>query len=160
MGAEKLLQMLQTANIKLIVAESLTGGDLASEIVSVPGASQVFVGGIVAYDSKLKVSQLGVDAMLLEELGPVSLEVASQMAKGAQSIAVKSLGCKPSQVLAISTTGVAGPTEQGQRIGKVFVGLAIGDQTLVFEHDLSGDRGSIRKATTAKALEHARDLFA
>lgn len=160
LSAERLLETLRVSGIKLIVAESITGGALAAEIVSVPGASEVFVGGVVAYDSRLKISQLGVDQGLLEKFGPVSLEVASQMAQGAQRIATETLGCSRSQVLAISTTGVAGPTEQGQPVGKVFLGLALGEQTLVFEHDLSGDRASIRAATTAHALSHALDLFA
>ena len=68
--------------VRFAAAESLTGGLLSATIVSVPGASRVFSGGIVAYDTALKSSLLGVDAPLLAARGPVDPEVATQMARG------------------------------------------------------------------------------
>jgi nicotinamide-nucleotide amidase len=158
-SAQKLLQSCRDSGLKLVVAESLTGGALAAELVAVPGASEVFAGGIVAYDSKLKVSELGVAPSLIESPGPVSLEVATQMAHGARNLVANSLGCSEREVLAIATTGVAGPTEQGARVGKVFVAVALGEQLLAFEHHFEGDRNEIRTAAVVAALEHANDLF-
>lgn len=159
LSAQKLLQHLKGANLKLVVAESLTGGALASEIVAVPGASEVFVGGFVAYDSQLKVSMLGVDRELLDGQGPVCLEVASQMALGAQDRVAESLGCSRHDLLAISTTGVAGPTQQGQPVGTVFIAVALGERVVVFEHLFAGDRAQIRAQSVAEAIGHAVDLF-
>ena len=160
MSAQKLLQSCRDSHIKLVVAESLTGGALAAELVAVPGASDVFAGGIVAYDFKLKVSELGVSPSLIESPGPVSLEVATQMALGARNLVASSLGCSEHLVLAIATTGVAGPTEQGAQVGKVFVAVALGEQLLAFEHHFEGDRNDIRLAAARAALQHANDLFA
>ena len=82
-------------------AEWLTGGLVAADIVSIPGASAVFRGSIVAYDSMLKNDLLGVDASTLASTGAVTAEVASAMAEGARA----RLGVD----VAVATTGVAGP---------------------------------------------------
>jgi len=89
----------------LATAESLTGGLLAAKIVDVPGASEVFAGGIVSYHSDVKTHLLGVDQMELRTVGAVSEGVAIQMATGVRSALL------PGRVVtwAIATTGVAGP---------------------------------------------------
>ena len=102
-------------------AESLTGGLVAADIVSIPGASAVFRGSIVAYDSMLKNDLLGVDASTLASTGAVSAEVASAMAEGA----LARLGVD----VAVATTGVAGPDPDpvsGEAPGVVFIAVAGG----------------------------------
>ena len=134
-------------------AESLTGGLVAAEIVSVPGASVVFRGSIVAYDSMLKNDLLGVDASTLASTGAVTAEVASAMAEGA----LARLGVD----VAVATTGVAGPDPDpvsGEAPGAVFIAVAGGGLgTLVREMSLEGDRDEIRQRATRAALQALLD---
>ncbi len=130
---------------RLGLAESLTGGLMASRIVSVPGASRWFAGSVVAYASEVKASVLSVPP------GPVvSLEAAEAMAAGALDV----LGAD----VALSATGVAGPDEQdGRPPGTVFVGLAMpGRDTEAVELRLPGDRERVRQMTVISALSMLR----
>jgi nicotinamide-nucleotide amidase len=127
------------------VAESLTGGLVASRIVGVPGASEWFRGGIVAYDVGVKMAILGVAD------GPVvSREAAAAMAEGARQVLGADVG--------LSTTGVAGPTEQeGRPIGTVVVGLALpGSAPDAVELRLPGDRERVRQLATISAMNVLR----
>ncbi len=134
----------------LAVAESLTGGALSAELVSVPGASAVLRGAIVAYDTALKSSLLGVPAELLAESGPVDARVAALMAEGVRVAAA--VGGHPADV-GIATTGVAGPDAQGDApVGLVYIAVADQAGTAVHELSLSGDRASIRAHTVDAAL--------
>ena len=134
-------------------AESLTGGLVAAEIVSIPGASAVFRGSIVAYDSMLKNDLLGVDASTLASTGAVTAEVASAMAEGA----LARLGVD----VAVATTGVAGPDPDpvsGEAPGAVFIAVAGGGLgTLVREMSLEGDRDEIRQRASRAALQALLD---
>jgi nicotinamide-nucleotide amidase len=134
-------------------AESLTGGLVAADIVSIPGASAVFRGSIVAYDSMLKNDLLGVDASTLASTGAVTAEVASAMAEGA----LARLGVD----VAVSTTGVAGPDPDpvsGEAPGAVFIAVAGGGLgTLVREMSLEGNRDEIRQRATRAALQALLD---
>ena len=134
-------------------AESLTGGLVAAEMVSVPGASAAFRGSIVAYDSMLKNDLLGVDASLLASTGAVTAEVAGAMAEGA----LARLGVD----VAVATTGVAGPDPDpvsGEAPGAVFIAVAGGSLgTLVRELSLEGDRDEIRRRATRAALQALLD---
>lgn len=139
------------------VAESLTGGALCAELVSVPGASAALLGGVVAYATPVKSTVLGVDADLLAVHGPVHPEVAAQMADGVRRV-VSVVG-RPADV-GVSTTGIAGPdSPDGQPVGTVHVGVATpqGARTMAFRFD--GDRASIRSQTVAAALEAMLELL-
>ena len=158
--------MIQTATATLIktltehgltvsTAESLTGGLLAGELVSVPGASLVFSGGIVSYHTQLKQTLLGVDAKQLAQSGPVDPLVAEQMADGAR------LACaidgRPAD-LGLATTGVAGPDpdlQTGQPAGTVYIGIATRQGARSVRLSLHGDRPAIRVATVAAAVHEA-----
>jgi nicotinamide-nucleotide amidase len=136
--------------IGIAVAESLTGGDVVSAFVSVPGASTTLRGGIVAYDTRIKRSVLGVDADLLDREGAVDPEVARQMAARVRE--VLAIDGVPAG-LGIATTGVAGPDPQdGRPVGLVYVAVsdALGD--VVQEHRFSGGRVEIRASATEAAL--------
>lgn len=144
--------------VRIASAESLTGGLLADALVSVPGVSAVYSGGIVAYDTWIKHSLLGVEASLLDARGPVDDEVARQMARGARRACAAprglSGGVTPVEV-GIATTGVAGPDpdpQTGQPAGRVWIGVssALGERAVLL--DLSGDRAGIRSAAVAAAL--------
>lgn len=152
------LKLAAALGLRLAVAESLTGGLLADAIVSVPGASRVLSGGVVAYDTYLKHSLLGVDAELLRTRGPVDSEVAEQMARGvrhALAVPRDSSGEAEPLELGLATTGVAGPDPDpatGQPAGTVWIGVSsrLGDRSLLLR--ATGDRASIRAQTVRAAL--------
>lgn len=144
--------------LRIAVAESLTGGLLADALVSVPGASRAFSGGIVAYDTALKASLLGVDGALLAERGPVDEHVARQMAFG---VRVACSAPAPAQ-LGIATTGVAGPDpdpQTGQPAGTVWIAAALGDHAVARRLALAGGRPEVRRRTVDAALALAGELL-
>lgn len=155
MTARSILQILQSQGRTLAVAESLTGGLLTDAFVSVPGASTVLLGGVVTYATELKHALLGVDAALLESIGPVHPEVARQMAAGVRRrLAVAG---RPADV-GVATTGIAGPDEQGgRRPGTVFVGISNGDRIVAVEGSFDGDRAAVRAAAVGLALDALLD---
>lgn len=150
-AAERSVAALTAAGLTIAVAESLTGGLVTAELTSVPGASGVVLGGVVAYNTVLKRLLLGVDATLLAQHGPVHADVAAQMARNVRdALAVDGRAAD----VGIATTGVAGPAPQdGKPVGTVFVGLAFRDEIVVTELHLSGDRAAIRAAVVSTALE-------
>ncbi|MFD9795291.1 CinA family protein [Streptomyces sp. NPDC059070] len=145
--AARIVQLLTERSQTLAVAESLTGGLVAAELTSVPGASRALRGSVTAYATDLKRSVLGVDATLLAERGAVDPEVARQMARGVRT----ALGAD----WAIATTGVAGPDPQdGQPVGTVFVaveGPAGNGKSVALR--LNGDRAEIRRESVRSVLE-------
>ena len=148
--AERIVAALTARHVTLAVAESLTGGLLTAAFVAVPGASVVLRGGVVAYDTAIKNSVLGVDAEVLAAHGPVHPDVARQMAVGVRT-ALALDGVEPE--IGISTTGVAGPDAQdGHPPGTAFVGVAIGASVRSFALHLEGDRNAVRAAVVGEAL--------
>jgi nicotinamide-nucleotide amidase len=130
--------------LTLAVAESVTGGLVASRLVSVVAASEWFKGGVVAYDTQVKFDVLGVTP------GPVVCEsCAGEMASGVAKLLGADVG--------LSTTGVAGPTEQeGQPVGTVFFGYCIDGVTTTAHVRLPGDREQIRQFATISLLNELR----
>lgn len=149
-AARSVLAALRARSATIAVAESLTGGAVTAALVAEPGASDVVVGGIVAYATELKHSLLGVDAELLAARGPVDPDVAAQMARGVRTRLV--VGDRPAS-LGIATTGVAGPDPQGDAPpGLVYIALATEGGSWVRRLDLTGDRDSIRADTVRAVL--------
>jgi nicotinamide-nucleotide amidase len=151
--AAEVVRLLTVRGETVAVAESLTGGLVAAEITSVPGASKVFRGSVTAYATELKHRLLGVDAALLAERGAVDPQVAAQMAAGVR----KALGAD----WGVATTGVAGPDPQdGQPVGTVFVavdgplatesGASRGGKTTALR--LNGGRAEIRRESVRSVL--------
>ena len=127
------------------LAESLTGGLVASRLVSVPGTSDVLKGGVVAYMTDVKRSVLGVTAESV-----VSSECAAQLAAGARRVFDADVG--------LGVTGVAGPDEQeGQPAGTVFFGLALSDGPVeAVGTQLPGQREMVRQFATISLLNLLR----
>ena len=96
--------LLRAGGHTIATAESLTGGRLAVHLTDVPGASETYLGGVVTYATEVKSSVLDVPAEVIDEHGVVSAECAKAMATGVRGLTGASFG--------VSTTGVAGPTEQ------------------------------------------------
>ena len=134
-------------NQTLAIAESCTGGLASAVICSFSGASQFFLGTVVAYANSVKTDVLGVNSESLTSFGAVSKEVAIEMAIGARS--------KMQSTFGISITGIAGPTggTPDKPVGTVWisiVGPTFAEATLC---NFSGDRDSVRIQSAIKALE-------
>ena len=154
--AEALIESLRQRGLKLAVAESLTGGQIASAIVDVPGASDVFLGGVVAYATAAKTGMLGVSTKLLESRGAVDADVAAEMARACAERFANSCGVAKANVLGGSSTGVAGPASQdGKSAGTVFIAVCLGENIQVTEHHFDGNRAEVRTQTTAAAIRLA-----
>jgi nicotinamide-nucleotide amidase len=143
--ARRIVELLTARSQSVAVAESLTGGLVAAALTSVPGASLVVRGGIVAYATELKTVLLGVPADLLARRGPVDPEVATAMAAGVRA----RLGA----FYGMSTTGVAGPgPADGKRAGTVFVAVDGPAGPLGRGLQLAGDRQQVRIETVRSVL--------
>jgi nicotinamide-nucleotide amidase len=138
------LELLRSQGHSLGLAESVTGGLVASRLTGVAGASDVFRGAIVSYASEVKFDLLGVPE------GPVVSEsAAGAMAVGAQRALGASVG--------LALTGVAGPTEQdGMPVGTLCIGLAIGDVVYTTTARLPGQREQMRQMSVITALDFLR----
>jgi nicotinamide-nucleotide amidase len=144
-AVQALVEQLIHRSETLAVAESLTGGLLAATLVTVPGVSRVFRGGLLVYATDLKSTLAGVDAQLLAERGPVDADVAIELARGARERCQADWG--------LATTGVAGPGPQdGIAAGTVYVAVA-GDIDQVRRLRLPGTRAEVREGTVRAALE-------
>lgn len=141
----------------IAVAESLTGGLLVAELIRTPGASAVVLGGVVAYTTELKHTVLGVDAEVLAAHGAVHPDVAAQMSAGVRG--ALAVAGQPAHI-GISTTGVAGPDPQdGQPVGTVYLGFAIGSDVRTKQLQLSGTREHIRSAVVYESLVELKRLI-
>ena len=142
-------RLLGRKNLTVAVAESCTGGMLGSIITSVSGSSRYFLGGIIAYDNRIKEKVLGVMKVTLISHGAVSLESGLEMARGVRKRFGSDLG--------ISITGIAGPTggTKEKPVGLVYIGLAGIDFDIVDRFHFKGDRYQVR----LKACYHALDLL-
>lgn len=131
----------------LATAESCTGGMIGAALTAVPGASRVYKGGVVSYWSEVKEKLLGVSGEDLENLGPVSMQVAGSMAQGARKLLKTDV--------AVSVTGLAGPDgdEFGRPVGTVFVGFDNGAKTVVRQYRFDGDRDAVRRQAVEAALK-------
>ncbi|HIT35002.1 MAG TPA: CinA family protein [Candidatus Faecousia intestinigallinarum] len=130
----------------LATAESCTGGGIGAALTAIPGASGVYVGGVISYTNAVKRRLLGVPEEMLEQCGAVSAPVAEAMAQGAR----KALGAE----IAVSVTGLAGPGGDafGNPVGTVFVGYADAGGSLAREFHFPGDREEVRAQAVEAAL--------
>ncbi len=144
---EKLVAMLAKRGKKLTTAESCTGGMIASEITSVPGASHVFEGGFITYSERLKEKMLGVSAGLISRVGVVSEDVARDMADGALR--------RSDADIAVAVTGFAGPTGGTKEapVGTVWFAVAAKEGAFARSFRFDGNREAVREQAVEKAIE-------
>ncbi|MSO16137.1 MAG: CinA family protein [Candidatus Planktophila sp.] len=142
--AQLIIETLAARGQTLAVAESLTGGGLGFALTQVPGASAVFLGGIISYTTDVKVRELGVGQSVIDQHKVVSEEVAIEMAEGAKN--------KFATTWAISTTGVAGPGDyQGVREGTVWIAIR-GPINQSLTLTLDGGRDGVRQGAISSAI--------
>lgn len=152
-----LAKLLQQRGASVATAESCTGGLVGKIITDMPGSSDVYAGGWVTYNNRMKVEQLGVDEALIAEHGAVSASVARAMAQGAAG--------RSGADLAIAVTGIAGPGggSEEKPVGTVWIAIAWRDpsqrdafQTDAVLLDLAGDREKIRDRAAKSAIQLLR----
>ena len=152
--AEKLLADARAKGLKIVTAESCTGGLVAGLLTEIPGSSDVVERGFVSYSNQAKQELLGVDPAILEKHGAVSAETARAMAAGALKHARADL--------AVAVTGIAGPGggSAGKPVGLVHFAAARGDRVIHRECRF-GDigRSEVRLASVAVALEMLEQLL-
>lgn len=151
---ERVSIALRSQGLKMVTAESCTGGMIAASMTDLAGSSDIFDRGFVTYSNQSKMDLLGVYATTLEAFGAVSEQTATAMVDGA-------LRQTPAQV-AVAVTGIAGPSggTDEKPVGLVYIGVGLkGRKPQVFKHNFSGDRSSIREQTVDAALSHILDLI-
>lgn len=149
----EILDHCRARGLKIAVIESLTGGLLADRFVSIEGASDVFLGGVVAYQNDLKSYFASVSPSLIQSQTAVDAEVASQMAAGIRARFASVLDIKQESIIGISTTGVAGPDKVGDHpVGEVFIGISLWGGESVYQYQLEGNRQQIRDQACEKAI--------
>lgn len=142
---------LARAGATIAVAESCTGGLLSGRLTDVPGSSAWVVGGVVAYDNRVKVAHLGVEPAVLETHGAVSTAVASDMARGVRARLGSTIG--------VGITGVAGPTggTDDKPVGMVVIAVdGPGTRHVVRTSHFPGDRAMVRQFSVQRALDLVR----
>ena len=144
---------LQNRGWQVAVAESCTGGLLGSVLTAKPGSSAYFYGGVISYSNQAKVDFLGVNPGTLAEWGAVSEAVAREMAEGIRQQCGVELG--------VAITGIAGPTggTSEKPVGRVWIALASGAETLARCEQLPGDRQEVRCTAVRSALKLVQDFL-
>ncbi|MEI6984716.1 MAG: CinA family protein [Rhodospirillaceae bacterium] len=157
--AERVIAAYKFSGMRIVTAESCTGGLIAGCLTAIDGSSAVLERGYVTYSNLAKEQDLDVPAELLETHGAVSAETAEAMVKGALAkgaLAKGALASSPADV-AIAVTGIAGPGggTRHKPVGLVYLGLACrgGGAPVVEKNIFPGDRTAIRRATVIRALE-------
>lgn len=146
--AESILQEARGKKLRIVTAESCTGGLIAACLTEVPGSSDVFDRGFITYSNDAKMTNLNVSYRTIADFGSVSVETALEMAEGA-------LRASDADV-AISVTGIAGPGggSADKPVGTVCMGISIrkGDKSFVLKNKYDGSRIDIRLKTVENAL--------
>ena len=151
---EKVLgEILRRRGWKIAVAESCTGGLIAHRITNVPGSSEYFLGGIVAYSNEAKTKILGVSNDILMRYGAVSSRCAEEMMVGVKNLFGSDV--------AISTTGIAGPGggSREKPVGLVYIGISTPYYHNVMRYVLSGSREEIKEKIATRAMQDALEYI-
>lgn len=145
--------LMRSRGWKLAVAESCTGGLVADRLTDIPGSSDYFVGGVVAYAYEAKAALLNVSWDTLRTYGAVSRETVIQMARGVRA----ALGAD----LSVSVSGVAGPGGglPGKPVGAAWLGLSAADGDWARQFTWQGDRRANKEASAQAALQFLLDYL-
>lgn len=152
-NATRVIEIAKKKNLKLVIAESCTGGLLAALFTEIPGSSQVIERGFVVYSNEAKTELLQVKKSLIDAHGAVSTEVAEAMAQGA---------LKNSRAdIAIAITGIAGPDggSKEKPVGLVYIAVGCKKRIQVRKFNFSGIRQEVRKSALLAVFEMLRDLI-
>lgn len=145
---QRLVEQFEEADRHLALAESCTGGLIAGQVTSIPGASAVLKEGVVSYSNRSKIFRLGVDPETIEEEGAVSESVAVEMAEGIHVV--------PGITDALSVTGIAGPSggTEEKPVGTVWFALKSDGEPVITAHrTFDGERSDVREKSVSFAIE-------
>lgn len=149
---KELVSLLKKLNLTLASCESVTGGDFASAMTDVSGASEVYLGGLIVYSDYAKIRLAGVDETILSVNGSVSEETVLQMAVRTQTLLKSDLS--------VAFSGNAGPkASSNQPVGRVFTAIAIYDKCYTYKDDLTGSRIEIKNQIVQLASRRLLDLI-
>ncbi len=153
MKSELLLgEILKAKKLTMATAESFTGGLFGKRITDIPGSSEYFLGGIVAYSYRAKEKLLKVNKATLMKYGAVSAETAKEMATNIKNILNADIG--------VSFTGVAGPSlQEGKPVGLAYIGICYLNKILVLEEKFRGERLEIREKSVDFAIAQLINLI-
>ena len=144
-----LIDAFEKKGLKLASVESFTGGLFASEITSIAGASKVFIGSLVTYDTQVKIKQLGVSKNLIESRGVISDTCAKEMARQGLNY----FNCD----VVVSFTGNAGPSVlENKEVGLWYGAIATKDKLVCFENHSLKSRNELRQEAVDIMLEHLK----
>ena len=143
---------LRRRGLKLVAAESCTGGLISHRLTNIPGSSDYYLGGITAYAYEAKERLLGVSPETLAKYGAVSQEVALEMARGAREALSGEFPLE--QIIGISVTGIAGPGGglPGKPVGLVWIGLSAADFEKAWKYIWQGNRVENKALSAQQAL--------
>lgn len=146
-------EYLLAAGLKLCLAESCTGGLIAHRITNVPGSSEYFLAGVVAYSYEAKETLLGVRKSTLSRYGAVSGETVLEMARGVRKKMQRQFPFE--RTVAVSVSGIAGPGGglPGKPVGLVWIGLSTPDGNQAYQFIGNGTREENKAFSAQKALE-------
>jgi PncC family amidohydrolase len=142
----RLGELLKQRGWRLAVAESCTGGLVGHRITNIPGSSDYYLGGVIAYANQVKVDVLGVRWETLEQYGAVSAETALEMAQGVRRVLEADIGA--------SITGIAGPGggSQEKPVGLTWIGLSTGGFIKAWRYVWAGDRLAVKEQSANEVL--------
>jgi len=150
---EAVLKLLQKKNLTISLAESCTGGLVASRLTDIPGASASLISGVISYSNESKINMLKVKEETIRKYGAVSPQTAEEMAVGAKRLSNTDIG--------LSITGIAGPDggSAEKPVGLCYIGIAIGKSVNVQKIMLTGNRNRIRWGSSSRALDFLRRVL-
>jgi len=145
--------LLRKKGWTISTAESCTGGLIGSFLTSIPGSSDYFAGGVIAYSNEIKTNLLSVSPQTLKKFGTVSEETVKEMAQGVKRLLKTDVG--------ISSSGIAGPTGGTEKkpVGTVALGVDIPQKIITNMVHLEGNRNNIRKLAGIRLLEMLKNLL-
>jgi PncC family amidohydrolase len=150
---KKIGVLLRLGGFKLATAESCTGGLIGNRLTNIPGSSDYYTGGVIAYAYVVKVALLGVSWNTLRTYGAVSRETVLEMARGAH----RALGAD----IAVSVSGIAGPdgAMPGKPVGTIWVGLCTNDGEWARVFHFAGNREQNKSLSADAALQFVYDFL-
>jgi PncC family amidohydrolase len=140
-------ELLRRRELRLATAESCTGGLIGHRLTNVPGSSDYYLGGVIAYSNQVKVNQLGVRAETLEKFGAVSQETVLEMARGVRLLLRAEIG--------LSVSGIAGPGggSPEKPVGLTWIGLNVQGYEQAWSYTWPGERLQVKEHTAEQALK-------